>query len=145
MCCLRSSFELAPHAVHVGLFISPRAAGGPFRAVPWPAQRLDYPVPQSVGQLFRRHCAGRAPQIQQERGPALGSVEITSSWSVMRSRLQEHWLICQHHHSLQNRSEAHEYHEQLEQLRKSAVGSKLFNRPKTDRADHNDNQNPNHK
>ncbi|MBR1251337.1 hypothetical protein JQ609_31015 [Bradyrhizobium sp. AUGA SZCCT0169] len=56
-----------------------------------------------------------------------------------------HWLIGQHHQSLHNRAETNEYNEQLEEIRKLGVGRELFYRPKADRADDHDNQNPDQK
>ncbi|MBR1302146.1 hypothetical protein [Bradyrhizobium sp. AUGA SZCCT0042] len=56
-----------------------------------------------------------------------------------------HWLISQHQQSLHNRAETNEYNEQLEEIPKLGVGRELFNRPKADRADDHDNQNPDQK
>jgi hypothetical protein len=55
------------------------------------------------------------------------------------------WLRCQYHQSLHNRAETNEYNEQLEKIRKFAVSGELFNRPKADRSDDHNNQNPNQK
>jgi hypothetical protein len=54
-------------------------------------------------------------------------------------------LISQNHQSLHNRAKTNQYNEQLEKIRKLGVGRELFNRPKADRADDHDNQNPNQK
>jgi RNA recognition motif-containing protein len=52
------------------------------------------------------------------------------------------WLIRQYHQSLNNRAQANEDYKQLEQVRQSAVSGELVNRPKANRADDHDDQNP---
>jgi hypothetical protein len=62
-----------------------------------------------------------------------------------RARPVGAWLIRQHHQSLHNGAETNEYNKQLEKICKFPVRGELFNRPKADRADDHDNQNPNQK
>src|ERR1700692_116385 len=49
----------------------------------------------------------------------------------------------QRQNSLQDSRDADQHHQQLEQLRQAAISGKLVDRPKTDGADDNDNQNTN--
>src|ERR1700730_9384728 len=49
----------------------------------------------------------------------------------------------QRQNSLQDSRDADQHHQQLEQLRQATVSGKLVDRPKTDGADDNDNQNTN--
>src|SRR5216684_912702 len=48
-------------------------------------------------------------------------------------------------HPLQDRRQADQHHQQFEKISQPAIPDKLVDRPKTDRADHDDNQNPDEK